>query len=203
MESVHLPYSASLSIYPFVWSDLAQLPRSIPHIVRIVRHVTSTVLLRIPFIPLFSQNTPRKQLPTKDRTILTQARLWPSHAHAALQPTNGPSTAYQRRLNTYPRARGHYARRSPTHEQDGRRNPLSVIWQSFARIAQADAAQLARLPEFGLKTVTRLKAAFEPPVRTARRTTLSQLPLQQLPLGLRLHLLRYCPNISTRCPRAT
>ncbi|KAH9000133.1 hypothetical protein EDB92DRAFT_467528 [Lactarius akahatsu] len=73
---------------------------------------------------------------------------------------------------------------------------LCPSFGSFAKFAQADAAQLARLPEFGLKTVT-LKAAFEPPVCTARRATLSQLPLP-----LRLHLLRYRPNISTRCPRA-
>src|SRR6266581_9534776 len=38
--------------------------------------------------------------------------------------------------------------------------------QSFAKIAQADSAQLARLPGFGPKKVTRLKDAFERPFRT-------------------------------------
>ena len=38
--------------------------------------------------------------------------------------------------------------------------------QSFAKIAQADAAQLERLPGFGPKKVARLKDAFERPFRT-------------------------------------
>jgi DNA excision repair protein ERCC-1 len=41
--------------------------------------------------------------------------------------------------------------------------------QNFAKIAQADAAQFARLPGFGPKKVARLKDAFERPFRT--RTT--------------------------------
>ncbi len=38
--------------------------------------------------------------------------------------------------------------------------------QSFAKIAHADAAQLARLPGFGPKKVARLKDTFERPFRT-------------------------------------
>src|SRR6266702_7122646 len=79
----------------------------------------------------------------------------------------------------------HGVHEHPTREQDGRRDPPSILWraptcppfpplstdrtcreQSFAKIAQADAAQLARLPGFGLKKVARLKDAFERPFRT-------------------------------------
>ncbi|KAH9957569.1 restriction endonuclease type II-like protein [Russula dissimulans] len=45
--------------------------------------------------------------------------------------------------------------------------------QSFARIAQADAAQLARLPGFGPKKVVRLKDAFERPFRTGTTSALA------------------------------
>ncbi|KAH9066511.1 hypothetical protein EDB87DRAFT_1678388 [Lactarius vividus] len=69
------------------------------------------------------------------------------------------------------------------------RTDVETLCPSFG----TDAAQPARLPGFGLKKVTRLKAAFEPPFQTARRATLSQLPV---PLRLR-------PNISTRCHRAS
>ena len=43
---------------------------------------------------------------------------------------------------------------------------LPYSTQSFAKIAQADAAQLERLPGFGPKKVARLKDAFERPFRT-------------------------------------
>ena len=46
--------------------------------------------------------------------------------------------------------------------------------QSFAKIAQADTEQLARLPGFGPKKVARLKDAFESPFRTG--TTGDALP---------------------------
>jgi len=70
--------------------------------------------------------------------------------------------------------------------------------QSFAKIAQADSAQLARLPGFGPKNVARLKVAFERPFRmgTAR---------SQQPPPCRVCLCVYlcdCPNICTRCYRA-
>jgi DNA excision repair protein ERCC-1 len=45
--------------------------------------------------------------------------------------------------------------------------------QSFARIAQADAAQLAQLPGFGPKKVSRLKDAFERPFRTGTTSALA------------------------------
>ena len=47
------------------------------------------------------------------------------------------------------------------------------IEQSFARIAQADAAQIARLPGFGPKKVARLKDAFERPFRTSTTSALA------------------------------
>jgi len=81
----------------------------------------------------------------------------------------------------------------PTREQDGRRDPPSILWraptcppfpplssdrtcrgQSFAKIPQADAAQHARLPGFGLKKVAGLKDAFERPFRTG--TAVDALP---------------------------
>jgi len=70
--------------------------------------------------------------------------------------------------------------------------------QSLAKTAQADAAQLARLPGFGPKNVARLKVAFERPFRmgTAR---------SQQPPPCRVCLCVYlcdCPNICTRCYRA-
>jgi len=43
---------------------------------------------------------------------------------------------------------------------------LRASFGNFAKIAQADAAQLARLPGFGPKKVARLKDAFERPFRT-------------------------------------
>lgn len=43
---------------------------------------------------------------------------------------------------------------------------LRASFGSFAKIAQADAEQLARLPGFGPKKVARLKDAFERPFRT-------------------------------------
>ncbi|KAI9456018.1 restriction endonuclease type II-like protein [Lactarius psammicola] len=43
---------------------------------------------------------------------------------------------------------------------------LRASFGSFAKIAQADAAQLARLPGFGPKKVARLKDAFDRPFRT-------------------------------------
>ncbi|KAH9010870.1 hypothetical protein EDB85DRAFT_1160237 [Lactarius pseudohatsudake] len=79
---------------------------------------------------------------------------------------------------------------------------LCPSFGSFARIAQADAAQLARLPEFGLKTVTRPKAAFEPLVRTARRATLpatSGAAFASPPLlSQHLHPLSPCDGVSRR-----
>jgi hypothetical protein len=45
--------------------------------------------------------------------------------------------------------------------------------QSFAKMAQADAAQLARLPGFGPKKVARLKDAFERPFRTGTTSALA------------------------------
>ena len=45
---------------------------------------------------------------------------------------------------------------------------------SFAKNAQADAAQLARLPGFGLNKVVRLKDAFKRPSRTS--TAVDTLP---------------------------
>jgi DNA excision repair protein ERCC-1 len=45
--------------------------------------------------------------------------------------------------------------------------------QSFAKMAQADTAQLARLPGFGPKKVARLKDAFERPFRTGTTSALA------------------------------
>jgi hypothetical protein len=45
--------------------------------------------------------------------------------------------------------------------------------QNFAKIAQADAAQFARLPGFGPKKVARLKDAFERPFRTGTTSALA------------------------------
>ena len=47
------------------------------------------------------------------------------------------------------------------------------ITQSFAKIAQADTEQLARLPGFGPKKVSRLKDAFERPFRTGTTSALT------------------------------
>lgn len=57
----------------------------------------------------------------------------------------------------------------------------SLLWtyghkQSFARIAQADATQIARLPGFGPKKVARLKDAFERPFRTSTTSALAPAP---------------------------
>lgn len=48
--------------------------------------------------------------------------------------------------------------------------------QSFAKIARADTAQLARLPGFGPKKVSRLKDAFDRPFRTATTSALAPAP---------------------------
>ncbi|KAI0295073.1 restriction endonuclease type II-like protein [Multifurca ochricompacta] len=48
---------------------------------------------------------------------------------------------------------------------------LRTSFGSFARIAQVDSAQLARLPGFGPKKVARLKDAFERPFRTGASTS--------------------------------
>jgi len=50
---------------------------------------------------------------------------------------------------------------------------LHATFGSFARIAQADATQIARLPGFGPKKVARLKDAFERPFRTGTTTALA------------------------------
>ncbi|KAI0268548.1 restriction endonuclease type II-like protein [Russula aff. rugulosa BPL654] len=50
---------------------------------------------------------------------------------------------------------------------------LRASFGSFAKIAQADAAQLARLPGFGPKKVARLKDAFERPFRTGTTSALA------------------------------
>ncbi|KAH9987048.1 hypothetical protein BJV77DRAFT_1070710 [Russula vinacea] len=50
---------------------------------------------------------------------------------------------------------------------------LRASFGSFARIAQADAAELARLPGFGPKKVSRLKDAFERPFRTGTTSALA------------------------------
>jgi len=50
---------------------------------------------------------------------------------------------------------------------------LCTSFGSFARMAQADAAQLARLPGFGPKKVARLKDAFERPFRTGTTSALA------------------------------
>jgi len=49
---------------------------------------------------------------------------------------------------------------------------LRATFGSFARIAQADATQIARLPGFGPKKVARLKDAFERPFRTSTTSAL-------------------------------
>jgi hypothetical protein len=98
------------------------------------------------------------------------------------QPQNSLSTecladlrAREQDLRCAPTHGGH---EHPTREQDESQDPLSVIGvrlpahllpplssdrtcrgQRFPKIAQADAAQLARLPGFGLKKVAMLKIA--------------------------------------------
>ncbi|KAH9972581.1 restriction endonuclease type II-like protein [Lactifluus volemus] len=47
---------------------------------------------------------------------------------------------------------------------------LRTSFGSFAKIAQADATQIARLPGFGPKKVARIKDAFERPFRTGTTT---------------------------------
>jgi DNA excision repair protein ERCC-1 len=64
--------------------------------------------------------------------------------------------------------------------------------QSFAKIAQADAAQLARLPGFGPKKVARLKDAFERPFRTGTTSALAA-PSTSAPAP--------APSTSTKAPR--
>ena len=65
--------------------------------------------------------------------------------------------------------------------------------QRFAQIAQADAAQLPRLPGFGLKKVARLKDAFERPFRTG--TAGDVLPAAAAAASrLRLHLPATAPT---------
>jgi DNA excision repair protein ERCC-1 len=51
-----------------------------------------------------------------------------------------------------------------------------VSHQSFAKIAQADATQIARLPGFGPKKVTRIKDAFERPFRIGTTSALAVPP---------------------------
>ncbi len=71
--------------------------------------------------------------------------------------------------------------------------------QSFAKVAQADAAQLTGLPGFGLKKVARLKDAFKRPFRTG--TAGDALPAAAAPC-LRLRLpLRPSQPLHPLCPR--
>ncbi|KAH9175880.1 hypothetical protein EDB89DRAFT_234006 [Lactarius sanguifluus] len=92
--------------------------------------------------------------------------------HAYAGQTKQASTSHGLTVYTRDTTHGVHPRMNRTDVET-----LCPSFGSFARIAQADAAQLARLPEFGLKAVIRLKAAFGPPVRTERRAMLSWLCL--------------------------
>ena len=113
-------------------------------------------------------------------------------------PTNAHPRASRQNAQ---RAPPHGAHEYPTREQDRRRDsprlircaslfPLSsspslysssyityrigtAHTQSFAKMAQADAAQLARLLGFGPKKVARVKDAFERPFRTGTTSALA------------------------------
>jgi hypothetical protein len=65
------------------------------------------------------------------------------------------------------------------HDDDGKLTPGTCgtfHTQSFAKIAQADATQIARLPGFGPKKVARIKDAFERPFRTGTTSALAVPP---------------------------
>src|SRR5258708_1925673 len=105
-------------------------------------------------------------------------------SHSVQTIRASPTNADPRARRQNPRcASAHGAHEHPAREQDGRRDPPCLIrrasnlffpshssltgsHKSFAKIAQADAAQLERLPGFGPKKVSRLKDAFERPFRT-------------------------------------
>ncbi len=90
--------------------------------------------------------------------------------------------------------------RPPVHLLPSLSSDRRCRGQRFAKIAQADAVQLARLPGFDLKKVARLRDAFERPFRTGKAG--DALPAAAAAPCLRLRLpLRPPQPLHPLCPR--
>ncbi|KAI0260580.1 restriction endonuclease type II-like protein [Gloeopeniophorella convolvens] len=92
------------------------------------------------------------------------------------QSEHRPPTLIRERIDKTPAALLRAALTSVPRVNKTDVETLRTSFGSLAKIAQADAAQLLRLPGFGPKKVTRLKDAFERPFRTGTTSALDEPP---------------------------
>ncbi|KAH8986770.1 DNA repair protein rad10 [Lactarius hatsudake] len=105
----------------------------------------------------------RNQIPTPRACSADEAG---QYLTAYKQSEHRPPTLIRERVDKTPDALLRTALTSIPRVNKTDVETLRASFGSFAKIAQVDAEQLARLPGFGPKKVSRLKDAFERPFRT-------------------------------------